>query len=106
MTAHTPLDALHTPTGRIVQVCTTCETDDGDWVLWPCAVVRESRACVSAGQTGCGGVTEGATTTRMGGTDKAIPRSRIWRSGSTGDLTDMEVSAMQQRTPNRPRVVT
>ena len=49
---HAPLDALHTPTGRIVQVCTTCETDDGDWVLWPCAVVRESRACVSAGQTG------------------------------------------------------
>ena len=55
---HAPLDALHTPTGRLVQVCTTCETDDGDWVLWPCAVVRESRDCVSAGQTGCGGVTE------------------------------------------------
>ena len=64
---HAPLDALHTPTGRLVQVCTTCETDDGDWVLWPCAVVLESRACVSAGQTGCGGVTEGADRTRMEG---------------------------------------
>lgn len=43
---HQPIDALHTPTGRVVQVCSArdCETDDGDWIQWPCPTLRAARA--------------------------------------------------------------
>lgn len=36
---HAPVDALHTPTGRRVQVCSECERD-GDWRTWPCPTIR------------------------------------------------------------------
>jgi len=32
---HKPVDALHTPTGKRMQVCSGCERD-GDWRVWPC----------------------------------------------------------------------
>lgn len=43
---HQPIDALHTPSGRIVQVCSArdCETDDGDFIQWPCPALRRARA--------------------------------------------------------------
>lgn len=37
---HQPLDALHTNTGRVRQVCTGCGTDDGNWQVWPCPTIR------------------------------------------------------------------
>lgn len=37
---HQPLDALHTNTNRVRQVCTGCGTDDGNWQVWPCPTIR------------------------------------------------------------------
>ena len=39
LNVHEPVDALHTPTGQKVQVCSECERD-GDWRVWPCLTVR------------------------------------------------------------------
>ena len=39
LNVHEPVGALHTPTGKQVQVCSECERD-GDWRVWPCLTVR------------------------------------------------------------------
>lgn len=39
LNVHEPVDALHTPTGKQMKVCSECERD-GDWRVWPCLTVR------------------------------------------------------------------
>lgn len=37
---HEPIDALHTNTNTVRQVCTGCGTDNGNWKVWPCPTIR------------------------------------------------------------------
>lgn len=37
---HEPIDAVMYSAKKIVQVCTGCGTDDGNWQRWPCPTIR------------------------------------------------------------------
>lgn len=48
---HEPIDAAMNPGSRherIVQVCTGCGTDDGDWQRWPCPTMRAIESSAGA----------------------------------------------------------
>lgn len=36
---HAPIDAIHEPTGKAMQVCAGCGRDR-DWMPWPCPTIR------------------------------------------------------------------
>lgn len=42
---HSPVDAVMYANGREYprQVCAGCDTDDGNWQVWPCPTIRAMR---------------------------------------------------------------